>query len=85
MRWDSENDLNSTPSTSVLLHKQNTGPSPSLEDVVRRRTPIWIQGLLKTHIDEDRTLEELFANCWLLCVEFLIAYSYGCICGCIYH
>ncbi|KAI8100888.1 hypothetical protein M9434_005272 [Picochlorum sp. BPE23] len=66
MRWDSENDLNSTPSTSVLLHKQNTGPSPSLEDVVRRRTPIWIQGLLKTHIDEDKTLEELFANCWLL-------------------
>ena len=65
MRSDPEDGLNSKPSASVF-----TAPHPSLEDLVRRRTPIWIQGLLKTHIEEDRSLEELFGNCWLLCVEF---------------
>lgn len=40
----------------------------SLEEVVRKRCPTWMSKVLKTHIRDDVSLEDLFANCWFLYV-----------------
>lgn len=49
--------------------------SGSLEEVVRKRTPTWISRVLRTHIRDDVSLEDIFANCWLLYVEFSLSLS----------
>ena len=48
--------------------------SGSLEEVIRKRTPVWISRVLKTHIRDDVELEELLANCWLLYVFCLASF-----------
>jgi len=47
----------------------NAGPAPSpraLDAFVRQRTPVWLEHLLKTKFDETVSLEDMFANCWVL-------------------
>jgi len=40
--------------------------SPCMEEVVRRRTPVWISRLLKTNLPEAVELEDLFGNMLVL-------------------